>query len=148
MENNDINGNPSPLLEDKVYELIKINHELIESKIVKERDYLVDFFGYKTLEKAYLMKSNNIIVERPQYMFMRVSIGIHKDDLESAFNTYDLMSTKYFVHASPTLFNSATKCPQFSSCFLLGTDDSIEGIFKTISDCALISKRSGGIGLH
>ena len=94
------------------------------------------------------MKSNGVIVERPQYMWMRVSIGIHEDDLESAFETYDLMSQKFFTHASPTLFNSGTIRPQLSSCFLMGTNDSIEGIFKTIKDCALISKNAGGIGIH
>ena len=100
------------------------------------------------MEKAYLMKSNGNIVERPQYMLMRVAIGIHQTDLKSAFKTYDLMSSKLFTHASPTLFNSGTKYPQLSSCFLSGTRDDIEGIYKTITDCALISKRSGGIGIH
>ena len=148
MENLDRNNDPSPLLSNKIFKIIESNKDLIESKIVMDRDYFVDFFGFKTLEKAYLMKSNEVIIERPQYMWMRVSIGIHEDDLDSVFETYDLMSQKYFTHASPTLFNSGTVRPQLSSCFLMGTNDSIEGIFKTIKDCALISKNAGGIGIH
>tara|TARA_B100000902_G_scaffold380960_1_gene416898 strand:+ start:125 stop:2779 length:2655 start_codon:yes stop_codon:yes gene_type:complete len=148
MVNNDRNNESTPLLSKHIFKIIEDNHELIDSKIVHDRDYLVDFFGFKTLEKAYLMKSNGQIVERPQYMWMRVSIGIHENDLKSAFETYDLMSQKYFTHASPTLFNSATIRPQLSSCFLTGTCDSIEGIFKTISNCAFISKNAGGIGVH
>lgn len=148
MENRDKNNDPTPLLSLKIFKIIESNYEIINSKIDKDRDYLVDFFGYKTLEKAYLMKSNGVIVETPQYMWMRVSIGIHENDLESAFETYNLMSQKYFTHASPTLFNSGTIRPQLSSCFLTGTIDSIEGIFKTISNCAFISKNAGGIGVH
>ena len=148
MENLDRNREPAPLLSNKIFKIIENNRDLIESKIIMSRDYFVDFFGFKTLEKAYLMKSNGVIIERPQYMWMRVSIGIHEDDLESAFETYDLMSQKFFTHASPTLFNSGTIRPQLSSCFLMGTSDSIEGIFKTIKDCALISKNAGGIGIH
>lgn len=148
MDNLDINNDHAPLLSSKIYKIIEENNEVIQSKINLDRDYLIDFFGFKTLEKAYLMKSNGKIIERPQYMWMRVSIGIHEDDLESAFETYDLMSKKLFTHASPTLFNSGTLRPQLSSCFLMGTNDSIEGIFKTIKDCALISKNAGGIGVH
>ena len=148
MNNLDRNNDPSPLLSTKIYKIIENNRDLIESRIVMDRDYFVDFFGFKTLEKAYLMKSNGVIVERPQYMWMRVSLGIHEDDLDAAFETYDLMSKKFFTHASPTLFNSGTIRPQLSSCFLMGTTDSIEGIFKTIKDCALISKNAGGIGIH
>ena len=148
MLNLDKNNDSCPLLSNYIYKIICENKELINSKIDKSRDFLIDFFGFKTLEKAYLMRSNREIVETPQYMWMRVSIGIHGEDLENAFKTYDLMSTKYFTHASPTLFNSATKRPQLSSCFLTGTDDSIEGIFKTISNCAYISKNAGGVGIH
>jgi ribonucleoside-diphosphate reductase subunit M1 len=148
MLNNDSNNEPAPLLSKHIFKIIEDNHELINSKIDHERDYLVDFFGFKTLEKSYLMKSDGNIVERPQYMWMRVSIGIHENNLESAFETYDLMSQKYFTHASPTLFNSGTIRPQLSSCFLTGTSDNIEGIFKTISNCAFISKNAGGIGIH
>ena len=148
MLNKDINKDTCPLLDDKVFQIIEKNREEIEKKINHKRDYNYDFFGFKTLEKAYLMKSNGVIAERPQYMLMRVSIGIHQDDLKSAFKTYDLMSSKLFTHASPTLFNAGTKFPQLSSCFLTGTKDNIEGIYKTITDCALISKRSGGIGIH
>ena len=148
VENKDIHGNPCKLLDDVVFKIIEDNKQEIEEKIDHKRDYNYDFFGFKTLEKAYLMKSNGVIVERPQYMLMRVAIGIHQDDLKSAFKTYDLMSSKLFTHASPTLFNAGTKFPQLSSCFLTGTKDNIEGIYKTITDCALISKRSGGIGIH
>ena len=148
MSNVDVNGDNCPLLDENIFNIIENNNEEIEQKINHKRDYNYDFFGFKTLEKAYLMKSNSKIVERPQYMLMRVAIGIHQTDLKSAFKTYDLMSSKLFTHASPTLFNSGTKYPQLSSCFLSGTRDDIEGIYKTITDCALISKRSGGIGIH
>ena len=148
MLNKDRNGNSSPIIDKRLYKLIIENKDLINSKIINDRDYLIDYFGFKTLEKSYLMKSNGKIVERPQYMWMRVSLGIHYDDFDSVFETYDLMSKKYFTHASPTLFNSGTIRPQLSSCFLMGTEDSIGGIYKTIEDCAKISKNAGGIGVH
>ena len=148
MDNKDIHNNDCPLLDMSIFDIIKNNKDEIEQHIDHQRDYNYDYFGFKTLEKAYLMKSNSNIVERPQYMLMRVSIGIHQNNLKSAFKTYDLMSRKLFTHASPTLFNAGTKYPQLSSCFLMGTKDNIEGIYKTITDCALISKRSGGIGIH
>ena len=148
MLNKDRNGNDSPIIDKNLYKLVIRNRDLINSKIVNDRDYLIDYFGFKTLEKSYLMKSNGKIVERPQYMWMRVSLGIHLDDFDSVFETYDLMSKKYFTHASPTLFNSGTIRPQLSSCFLMGTEDSIGGIYKTIEDCAKISKNAGGIGVH
>ena len=108
--------------------------------IVHNLDYLIDYFGFKTLERSYLMKLNGQIVERPQHMLMRVSIGIHLNDIESALETYELMSKRYFTHATPTLFNSGTPKPQMSSCFLLAMkDDSIDGIYSTLKDCALIS---------
>ena len=106
MLNKDRNGNSSPIIDKRLYKLIIENKDLINSKIINDRDYLIDYFGFKTLEKSYLMKSNGKIVERPQYMWMRVSLGIHYDDFDSVFETYDLMSDKYFTHASPTLFNS------------------------------------------
>ena len=141
-------GRKAPLISDEVYEIIEANKEKIEEHIDFQRDHTYDYFGFKTLERSYLLKVDEKIVERPQTMLMRVSIGIHKKDLESAFETYDLMSQKWFTHATPTLFNSGTPKPQMSSCFLLAMrDDSIEGIFETLQQCAVISKNAGGIGL-
>jgi ribonucleoside-diphosphate reductase alpha chain len=121
----------------------------LDAAIIYERDYHFDFFGFKTLEKSYLLKVNGKIVERPQHMFMRVALGIHKADVEAAIETYNLMSEKWFIHATPTLFNSGTPKPQMSSCFLLSMkDDSINGIYDTLKDCALISQSAGGIGLN
>ena len=141
-------GRKAPLIADDVFEVIEENKERIEQEIDYTRDHNYDFFGFKTLEKSYLLKVNSKIVERPQTMIMRVSIGIHKKDIESAFETYHLMSQKWFTHATPTLFNSGTPKPQMSSCFLLAMrDDSIEGIFETLQQCAIISKNAGGIGL-
>jgi ribonucleoside-diphosphate reductase alpha chain len=139
----------SPLVSQELYDVV-INHPLeLENMIDYERDYLIDFFGLKTLERAYLMKVNKVIVERPQHMWLRVSIGIHGENLAKIKETYDLMSQKYFTHATPTLFNAGTPHPQLSSCFLLAMEnDSIEGIYNTLKDCALISKWAGGIGLH
>jgi ribonucleoside-diphosphate reductase alpha subunit len=129
---------------------IALRHkEIIEETIDYNRDYLINYFGYKTLCRSYLLKCQGEIVERPQDLFMRVSLGIHKDDIERVIETYNLMSKKYFIHATPALFNSGTKKPQMSSCFLLTMqEDSIEGIFNTISQCALISKSAGGLGLN
>ena len=113
-----------------------------------KRDWDYDFFGYKTLEKSYLLKVHGKIVERPQHMIMRVALGIHKTDIESAIDTYNMISEKWFTHATPTLFNAGTPKPQMSSCFLLAMqDDSIEGIYSTLHQTALISKSAGGIGL-
>lgn len=113
-----------------------------------KRDYGYDYFGFKTLEKSYLLKVDNKIVERPQHMIMRVSVGIHKQDIDAAIETYNLMSDKWFTHATPTLFNAGTPKPQMSSCFLLTMkDDSIDGIYNTLRSTALISKSAGGIGL-
>ena len=124
------------------------NADLIEGHIDYGRDYDFDYFGFKTLERAYLLKVNGKVVERPQHLFMRVALGIHGTDLEAAFETYDLMSTKHFIHASPTLFHAGTSTPQLSSCFLLTmTNDSILGIYDTLTRCAAISKSAGGIGL-
>ena len=116
-------GKKAPLLSDEVYEIIKKNAEKIDSSIIYNRDFGYDFFGFKTLERSYLLKLNGHIVERPQHMLMRVSIGIHMEDLEAAFETYELMSKRYFTHATPTLFNSGTPKPQMSSCFLLTMRD-------------------------
>lgn len=141
-------GRDAPLIAEDVYEVVKKHHEAIQARIVKSRDFNYDFFGFKTLERAYLLKCHNKIIERPQHMLMRVSIGIHLDDLEAAFETYDLMSTLMFTHATPTLFNAGTPKPQMSSCFLLTMkEDSIDGIYDTLKSTAVISKNAGGIGL-
>ena len=141
-------GKKAPLLSDEVYKIISENAEKIDSSIIYNRDFGYDFFGFKTLERSYLLKLNGQIVERPQHMLMRVSIGIHMNDLESAFETYELMSKRFFTHATPTLFNSGTPKPQMSSCFLLAMkDDSIDGIYDTLKQTAKISQSAGGIGL-
>ena len=142
-------NNPNgSLVSNGLYEFVNQNKTKLNSHIKYKRDNLFDFFGLKTLQKNYLFKINGKIIERPQHMFMRVSIGIH-DNMKDILKTYDLMSEKYFIHATPTLFNAGTNRPQLSSCFLLSMKaDSIDGIFSTIRDCALISKWAGGIGLH
>ncbi|MDG2436787.1 MAG: ribonucleoside-diphosphate reductase subunit alpha, partial [Polaribacter sp.] len=138
----------SPLLADDVYKIIKDNAEKLDSTIIYNRDFNYDYFGFKTLERSYLLKLNGQIAERPQHMLMRVSIGIHKNDIDEAIATYELMSKKYFTHATPTLFNAGTPKPQMSSCFLLQMqDDSIEGIYDTLKQTAKISQSAGGIGL-
>ena len=142
------NGKKAPLLSDEVFKVISENSELLDSTIIYNRDFGYDYFGFKTLERSYLLKINGQIAERPQHMLMRVSIGIHLDDLDSAIETYELMSKKYFTHATPTLFNSGTPKPQMSSCFLLAMkDDSIDGIYDTLKNTAKISQSAGGIGL-
>ncbi len=145
----DIHGVHSPIVSKEIYDLsIKYSKE-IEEAIDYSRDFLIDYFGFKTLERAYLMKVNGSIVERPQHMWMRVSMGIHGDNIEKIVETYNLMSLKYFTHATPTLFNAGTNRPQLSSCYLLAMEnDSIKGIYNTLGDCAAISKWAGGIGLH
>ena len=144
-----------PLISQNLFEFTQKYDNEINSMIDHNRDYLIDYFGFKTLERAYLFRINNIIVERPQHMWMRVSIGIHgdlknpKESLRLVKETYDLMSQKFFTHATPTLFNAGTPRPQLSSCYLIAMeDDSIGGIYNTLGDCAQISKYSGGIGLH
>jgi len=138
----------APLISDEVYKVVTENAKEIDQSIIYDRDLDYDYFGYKTLEKSYLLKINGQVAERPQHMIMRVAIGIHKDDLDAAFKTYDLMSQGFFTHATPTLFNAGTPRPQLSSCFLLTMDDdSIQGIYKTLADVAQISKNAGGIGL-
>jgi ribonucleoside-diphosphate reductase alpha chain len=141
-------GKKAPLLSDEVYKIIQKNADKLDSSIIYNRDFGYDFFGFKTLERSYLLKLNGNIVERPQHMLMRVSIGIHLDDIEAALETYELMSKRYFTHATPTLFNSGTPKPQMSSCFLLTMkDDSIDGIYDTLKQTAKISQSAGGIGL-
>jgi ribonucleoside-diphosphate reductase alpha chain len=141
-------GKKAPLLSDEVYEIIQANREKLDSTIIYNRDFGYDYFGFKTLERSYLLKLNGKIAERPQHMLMRVSIGIHLNDLEAAIETYELMSKKYFTHATPTLFNSGTPKPQMSSCFLLTMkEDSIDGIYDTLKQTAKISQSAGGIGL-
>ncbi len=143
-----VQGSPAPLLDKSIYEIIKKHAKEIDNEIQTANDYLFDYFGFKTLERSYLMRLHGIVVERPQYLFMRVSLGIHRGDLERVFATYHAMSEKWFIHATPTLFNAGTPKAQMSSCFLLQmNDDSIEGIFETIGQCAIISKYAGGIGL-
>lgn len=138
----------SPLLSDEVYEVIKNNSVFLDSHVLYNRDFNYDYFGFKTLERSYLLKLNGKIVERPQHMLMRVSVGIHLDDLDSVLETYDLMSKKFFTHATPTLFNAGTPKPQMSSCFLLAMqDDSIDGIYDTLKQTAKISQSAGGVGL-
>ena len=145
----DVHGQNYPLISKELYEIILEHGETINTLIDYNRDYLIDYFGFKTLEKSYLMRLDGQIVERPQHMWMRVSIGIHGSNLTNVKETYDLMSQKYFTHATPTLFNAGTPRQQLSSCYLIAMeDDSIEGIYNTLKDCALISKYSGGIGLH
>ena len=139
----------SPLVSNELFDTVMKYGKEIESMIDYSRDYLIDYFGFKTLERAYLFKVNGKIVERPQHMWMRVSIGIHGCNLDAVKESYDLMSQKYFTHATPTLFNAGTPRPQLSSCYLIAMeDDSLDGIYNTLKDCANISKWAGGIGLH
>jgi ribonucleoside-diphosphate reductase alpha chain len=136
------------LISDHIIEVIRTNADLLDSAIIYDRDFTFDYFGFKTLERSYLLRMNGKVVERPQHMLMRASIGIHGEDVASAIETYNLMSEKWFIHATPTLFNAGTPKPQLSSCFLLSmVDDSIQGIFETLSRCAKISQSAGGIGL-
>jgi ribonucleotide reductase alpha subunit len=146
--NTDAEGKPNPLVSESLYQTVMRNKEKLNSYIDYTRDYDFDYFGFKTLERSYLLRVNDKIGERPQQMFMRVALGIHGEDFKDALQTYEYMSKKYFVHATPTLFNSGTPRPQLSSCFLLASDDSIDGIFDSIKECAKISKYAGGIGLH
>ncbi len=146
---NDVHGNHYPLLSHDTWMTICANKDELEQMIDYNRDYLIDYFGFKTLERAYLFKVNDVVVERPQHMWMRVAVGIHGNNMDAVRETYDLMSQKYFTHATPTLFNAGTPRPQLSSCYLIAMeDDSIDGIYNTLKDCAKISKWAGGIGLH
>ena len=142
-------GDAAGLIGDDTMQVIRDNKSRLDAAIIYDRDFDFDYFGYKTLERSYLMRMDGAVVERPQQMLMRVAVGIHQEDIESAVQTYQLMSEKWFIHATPTLFNSGTPKPQMSSCFLLSlTEDSIEGIFETLRRCARISQAAGGIGLE
>ena len=141
-------GKNASLLSKEIYGIINKNAAILDSSIIYDRDFSYDYFGFKTLEKSYLLKLNGIVVERPQHMLMRVAIGIHKENIDAAIKTYNLLSEKWFTHATPTLFNAGTPKPQLSSCFLLTMkDDSIEGIYDTLKQCAKISQSAGGVGL-
>merc|ERR1712038_343888 len=142
-------GRPSPMISDFHYKVIMDNADRLNSAIVYDRDFSYQYFGIKTLERSYLLKIDGKVAERPQHMLMRVAVGIHGEDIDDAIETYNMMSEKLFTHASPTMFNAATPRPQLSSCFLLTmSDDSIEGIYDTLKQTALISKSAGGIGLN
>lgn len=142
------NNRHSPMISKEVYEIVQEHAEELNSAILYDRDFTYNYFGFKTLERSYLLKINGKVAERPQHMIMRVAVGIHGKDVAKAIETYNLMSQKYFIHASPTLYNAGTPQPQMSSCFLVNMkDDSIEGIYDTLKTCALISKSAGGIGL-
>jgi len=141
-------GENASMIADDVHKIIMDNADLLDSTIIYDRDFGYDFFGFKTLERSYLLKMDNQIAERPQHMLMRVAVGIHKEDIKSVIETYNLLSEKWFTHATPTLFNAGTPKPQMSSCFLLQMqDDSIDGIYNTLKQCAKISQSAGGIGL-
>jgi len=142
-------GKKIPMISEQHFKIVQDHKDRLDSAIVYDRDFDYQYFGFKTLERSYLLKKNGKVVERPQQMLMRVSVGIHGEDIEAAIETYDLLSKKLFTHASPTLFNAATPRPQLSSCFLLTmASDSIEGIYDTLKQCALISKSAGGIGVN
>lgn len=143
-----VNGKKAGLISDTTIDIIRRHADQLDSAIIYDRDFTFDYFGFKTLERSYLLRMSGKVVERPQHMLMRASVGIHGEDIASAIETYHLMSEKWFIHATPTLFNAGTPKPQLSSCFLLSmVDDSIEGIFETLSRCAKISQSAGGIGL-
>lgn len=145
----DRKGEPASLLDPVFVTCVRENAAAIEARIDYDRDFLLDFFGFRTLEKAYLLRdTRRRVIERPQHLWMRVALGLWPHDLERAFAMYDMMSRKQYTHATPTLFNAGTKRPQLSSCFLMGTSDSIQGIYKSLTDCALISQYGGGIGIH
>ena len=147
--NKDILGNNCPLLSNELEDILKNNSNTIDNMIDYNRDYNIDFFGFKTLERAYLMHlEDKTILERPQHMWMRVALGIHGNNFSKVKETYDYLSQGYFTHATPTLFHAGTPRPQLSSCFLHGTSDSVHGIYDTIKRCAIISKWAGGIGVH
>lgn len=141
-------GECAGLIGEETYKIVQSNKERLDAAIIYDRDFEFDFFGFKTLERSYLLRMNGKVAERPQHLFMRVAVGIHGADIDAAIETYNLMSERWFIHATPTLFNAGTPKPQLSSCFLLSmTEDSIGGIFETLQRCALISQSAGGIGL-
>lgn len=141
------NKRKAPLISDEIYQIVQENAEQLDAAIIYDRDFGYDYFGFKTLERSYLLKMHGKTVERPQHLLMRISVGIHKRDIASAIETYNLMSERWFTHATPTLFNAGSPTPQMSSCFLLQLQDSIDGIFDTLKACAKISQSGGGIGL-
>lgn len=141
-------GERAGLISDEIHKIVQSNKDRLDAAIIYDRDFEFDYFGFKTLERSYLLRMHGKVVERPQHLFMRVAVGIHGADIEAAIETYNLMSERWFIHATPTLFNAGTPKPQLSSCFLLSmTEDSIGGIFETLQRCALISQSAGGIGL-
>ena len=145
----DHNGNVAPLISEETLRIAEKYQDILNETIDPTRDFLIDFFGFKTLERSYLLKNKGKPVESPQYLWMRVAIGIHGDNLADIIRTYNDISMKKYTHATPTLFNAGTLHPQMSSCFLVSMNsDSIDGIYKTLHECALISKWGGGIGLH
>ena len=145
----DVHSKHCPIIRKEILDFVNENKDKLDKMVDYERDYLFDYFGFKTLEKSYLLRINDNVIERPQDLWMRVSISIHVNDLEKVFETYNLMSQKYFTHATPTLYNACTQRQQMSSCYLLAMeDDSVDGIYNTLKDCAKISKYAGGIGLH
>lgn len=152
--NKDKAGNDMPIIDDSIIQIVRANKNVLNFAIDYNRDYMFDYFGFKTLEKSYLLKildgesGTMKVVERPQHLYMRVALGIHRDDIQSVLKTYELTSQHYYTHASPTLFNASTRLASLSSCYLLGSEDSIGGIYKTLTDCAQISKLGGGIGVH
>lgn len=148
-QHKDVHGQHKPLISAHLWDIIQHKRHALEKLVDYERDYLFDYFGFKTLERSYLMRVKGVLIERPQHMWLRVALGIHGSDFPMVKETYDLMSQKYFTHATPTLYNAGTPHPQLSSCYLLGLEaDSIDGIYNTLKDCAQISKWAGGIGLH
>ena len=139
---------PAGMISEELYQVVKKHGDVLDSAIIYDRDYAFDYFGFKTLERSYLLKINRKVAERPQHTLMRVAVGIHGEDIAAAIETYNLMSEKWFTHATPTLFNAGTPRPQLSSCFLVQMqEDSIEGIYETLKQTALISQSAGGIGL-
>ena len=137
-----------PLITKRVYDIVIKNKDKLNSTIKYERDFEHDYFSFKTCERAYLLKKKKKVIERIQHLFMRVSIGLHFEDIQSVITSYNYISQKYFIHATPTLYHSGTRQNQLASCFLMGTEDSVGGIYKSITDCAHISKVAGGIGIH
>ncbi len=141
-------GQKASLIAEDVFDIVQANAQILDSTIIYDRDFGYDYFGFKTLERSYLLKMHSLVAERPQHMLMRVAVGIHKEDITSAIETYNLMSERWFTHATPTLFNAGTPKPQMSSCFLLQVkEDSIDGIYDTLKQCARISQSAGGIGI-
>jgi ribonucleotide reductase alpha subunit len=144
----DVHGNPNPLISHELWDIVQMHKEKLNSVIDYDRDFSFDYFGFKTLERSYLMRLGGRPVERPQHMWMRVALGIHGADIKDAIQTYEWMSTRKFTHATPTLFNAGTPLASLASCYLLGTEDSVSGMYKNLGDCAQISKYAGGIGVH